>query len=216
MNTDKGMRPESALTKNGVIRAGINISNPALAKPGPDGPVGVTVDLTRKLAAALGAEPGLVVCDSAARTTDALKSGDCDIAFMAVDPAREADFRFSDVYLTIEGVYAVPADSPLDAPSDIDRSGVSVVSTAGTAYTQFLAKNLKEAGLIQAPDGFQAFQEGGYDAVAGIREAVEAFAAARGNLRVVSPCFMEIRQAIAVPRSVGPEAVALINETLFA
>ena len=205
----------AVLARTGKLRAGINVSNPALAKPGDNGPSGITVDLSHRLAQALDVPLELVVCESAGATTEALRDGACDIAFMAVDPAREADFRFSDVYLTIEGVYAVRQESVFAGPDDLDAPEVTIVSTAGTAYPKFLERSLTAATLAQVPNGFDAFRDMSPDAVAGIRQAVESFAEGEGNLRIVLPAFMEIHQAIAIRRDLGPDVMACINEAVF-
>lgn len=204
-----------ALASDGTLRAAINVANPALAKPGLNGPTGITVELSQKLADDLDVKLELVVCDSAAKAVEALKSESCDIAFMAVDPAREADFRFSDVYLTIEGVYGVWSDSAFRSPSDIDQAGAVIAATEGTAYTQFLARTLRNAELVTVPDGFKAFRDGDGNAVAGIREAAERFAAESAGVRIITPAFMEIKQAIAVRKALEPEVVTYINNALF-
>jgi polar amino acid transport system substrate-binding protein len=204
----------AALARDGIVRAAINVSNPALAKPGPDGPTGITVNLSQQLAAELKARLELVVCESAAQAVEVAKSGKCDIAFMAIDPAREEDFAFSKSYLTIEGVFAVRSESALKAAGDVDQAGVRIAASGGAAYTQFLSRTLKSADLVTVPDGFKAFSGGNVDAVAGIREAVERFAGENEGVRVLSRAFMEIKQAIAVTKANGAAAIPFIDEFL--
>ena len=204
----------AALAREGILRAAINVSNPALAKPGHDGPTGITVDLSRQLAAELEAILELVVCESAAQVVEAAKSAKCDIAFMAVDPAREADFAFSKSYLTIEGVFAVRSETALVGAEDVDQAGVRIAASGGAAYTQFLSRTLKSAELVTVPDGFKTFSGGDVDVVAGIREAVERFAGDNEGVRVLSPAFMKIKQAIAVTKANGAAAIPFIDEFL--
>jgi polar amino acid transport system substrate-binding protein len=44
-----------------------------------------------------------------------LEAGAWDIAFLAVDPGRAAEIRFTAPYLEIDGTYLVPAGLPLRA-----------------------------------------------------------------------------------------------------
>ena len=71
--------------------------------------------------------------------------GQWDIAFLAVDPARAAEIAFTAPYVMIEGVYLVPADSPIQTNDEVDRAGTRVVVGAGSAYDLYLTRELKQA-----------------------------------------------------------------------
>lgn len=47
---------------------------------------------------------------------------------IAREVARAAEVEFTEPYVLIEGVYAVPADSPIRSADDVDRPGVAYVS----------------------------------------------------------------------------------------
>src|SRR5688572_29300574 len=126
----------------GPLRAAINIGNPVLAKGTPDAPRGVTVDLARELAKRLGLELEFVPFDAAGKVVDALKEKRWDVAFLAVEPVRAAEIAFTAPYVIIEGVYVVPANSPIKAVEDVDREGVRISVNKGAAYDLFLTRTL--------------------------------------------------------------------------
>src|SRR5689334_8171910 len=189
------------LAPTGRLRAAINLGNPVLASGTPAAPGGVTVDLAREIAARLGV-PVELRCFAAARESFAdLVSGGADIAFLAIEPARAAEVAFTGPYLLIEGVYAVPADSPIHPPADIDRPGVRVGVKRGSAYDLFLTRTLQHATLVRTDEAVYD----GLDVAAGIRQPVTAFVAAHGGYRLLDGRFMEIRQAVATARTRRPE-----------
>jgi len=109
------------LAPTGVLRASINLGNPVLAQGTGDEPTGVTVDLAREIAARLGVPVSFACFDAARKSLAALTAGAADVAFLAIEPAREAEVSFTAPYVIIEGVYAVPDGSPITTASDVDR-----------------------------------------------------------------------------------------------
>ena len=57
-------------------------------------------------------------------------------------------FKFALNYIELEGIYLVPAGSPLRRIEDVDTDGVRVGVTARSAYDLFLTRELKHAGGI--------------------------------------------------------------------
>ncbi len=194
----------------GRLRASINLGNPVLATRSAAGQVGgVSVDLARALAAQLGVEAELRVVDSAAKSVDAVKSGNADIGFFAIDPLRSDGIRFSAAYLLIEGAYLVRQDSPLTDNAQVDRAGTRVVVGKGSAYDLYLTRAIKAAQLLRAPTSpvvVETFLAEQADVAAGVRQQLEADAARLGGLRVLPGRFMVIEQAMGVPAGRG-EAV---------
>src|SRR4051812_27323683 len=78
------------LAPTGKLRAAINFGNPVLASkdPGTGEARGVSVDLSRELAARLGVPLEMVPFTAAGRVVEAAKSGAWDVAFVAIDPLR--------------------------------------------------------------------------------------------------------------------------------
>jgi polar amino acid transport system substrate-binding protein len=191
-----------SLAPTGTLRAAINIGNPVLVQRDAvtGAPCGVTVDLVRELERRLAVPTEFVVIDSAGKSFEAVKSGACDVGFLAIEPARAAEIDFTGAYVVIEGVYAVRANSALKANEDVDRVGVRIAVNKGAAYDLFLTRSLKHATLVRTEDSFDAFLREGLEAVAGVKQGVVRFVEASPVARMLPGRFMEIRQAMCLPK----------------
>ncbi len=193
---------------SGRLRASINLGNPILASgaPGSGQASGVSVDLARALAQQLGVALELRVVDAAARSVDAVKSGQADIGFFAVDPLRSDGIVFSAPYVLIEGAYLVRQASPLRDNGDVDRAGTRVMVGRGSAYDLFLSRELKSAQLLRAPTSptvVDRFLAENADVAAGVKQQLEADAARLPGLRLLPGRFMVIEQAMGVQAGRG-------------
>jgi polar amino acid transport system substrate-binding protein len=191
-----------SLAPTGTPRATINISNRVLVQRNPvtGSPCGVTIDLLRELERRLVVPTEQVVVDGAAKSFEAVYSAACDIGFLAVEPARAADVDFTAPYVIIEGVYAVRADSGLKTNADVDSEGVRIAVNKGAAYDLFLTRSLKHALLTRVEHAFDTFLREELEAVAGVKQAVVQFAEAQACVRVLPGHFMEIQQAMCLPK----------------
>jgi polar amino acid transport system substrate-binding protein len=198
------------IAPNGVLRAAINLGNPVLAQGTPAAPAGVTVDIARELGARLGVPVDLACFTAARESFEAMARGDADICFLAIEPARSAQVAFTDPYVVIEGVYLVPADSGLAAPGDVDREGVRIGVSEGSAYDLFLSRTLQRARLVRGDDGITLFREQGLEAAAGIRQVIAAFAAANPGFRPIDQGFMQIRQALGTTLTRTPDTIRFL------
>jgi polar amino acid transport system substrate-binding protein len=196
----------------GKLRAAINSGNPVLVQIDASGaPKGVTIDLARALADRLGVEPETVVIDSAGKSFEAVKAARCDIGFLAVEPARAAEIDFTAPYVVIEGVYAVRPDAGLASNADVDRAGVRIAVNKGAAYDLFLTRSLKHATLVRAEDSFGLFLRDRLEAVAGVKQSVVRFVTAHPEVRLLDGRFMEIAQAMCLPKG-RPNAARYLAE----
>lgn len=189
------------LAPTGTLRAAINYGNTVLAQRDPAGgpPQGVSGELARALAGRLGVSVAYLAFDTAGKVTDSAAAGQWDICFLAIDPVRSAGIDFTAPYVVIEGIYAVPAASPLRGLADVDRTGVRIAVGRGSAYDLFLTRNLKQATLVRAPTSAAAldlFLSERLEAVAGVKQPVLAFAKANPDVRVITERFMAIEQAM--------------------
>jgi polar amino acid transport system substrate-binding protein len=185
----------------GRLRAAINIGNPVLVQLDATGaPMGVTVDLARALAGRLGVALETVPIDSAGKSFEAIKSARCDIGFLAVEPARAAEIDFTAPYVLIEGVYAVRPDAGLASNAEVDRAGVRIAVGKGAAYDLFLTRSLKHATLVRGEKSFETFLRDKLEVVAGVKQAVVRFATAHPEMRLLDGRFMEIAQAMCLPK----------------
>jgi polar amino acid transport system substrate-binding protein len=188
------------LVPTGILRASINLGNPVLAQGTSDAPAGVTVDLAREVADRLGVGVQFLCFDAARKSLEALTSGSADIGFLAIEPAREAQVSFTAPYAIIEGVYAVPGNSSIKTAADVDRDGVRIGVKEGSAYDLFLTRTLKNAEVVRGSEGTELFEKERLDVAAGVRQPLAAYVASHPGLRLIEPRFMEIRQAVAIPK----------------
>ena len=204
-----GTTPAAGGCRNGArghghLRAAINFGNPILARRGAGGaPEGVSVDLAREAARALGVPVDLVLFESAGNVVDAVRARQVDLAFVAIDPVRAADMDYTAPYVIIEGAYIVRNASPLQRNDEVDRSGTRVVVGRGSAYDLFLARELKSATLVRAPTSPEVtdvFLAQNLDVAAGVKQQLEADAKRVGGVRLLPGRFMVIEQAMGVPK----------------
>ncbi|MBI5898704.1 MAG: ABC transporter substrate-binding protein [Rhodocyclales bacterium] len=203
------------LAPKGTLRAAINYGNPLLATRGADGePRGVSVDLARELARRLDVPLEPVIYSAAGKAVQGVKAGEWDVGFFAIDPVRAVDTDFTAPYLIIEGAYLVPAGSPIHRNEDVDRAGVRVAAAKGSAYDLHLTRSLKQATLVHAPTS-QAVADTmvaqGLEVAAGVRQQMQADARRLPGLRLLDGRFMEIRQAMALPKGRADGAAYLRN-----
>jgi polar amino acid transport system substrate-binding protein len=200
------------LAPSGVLRASINLGNPVLAQGTPDEPAGSAVDLAREIAARLGVGVEFLCFDAARKSFEAMTSGAADLCFLAIDPAREAEVAFTAPYVVIEGVYAVPKDSPLTTVAEVDSPGVRIGVKQGSAYDLYLTRTLQHATVVHGTDGTDAFRADNLDAAAGIRQPITAFVAANPDVRLINERFMQIQQAVGTTKDRQPETVQFLRD----
>ncbi|MEU0843037.1 transporter substrate-binding domain-containing protein [Streptomyces sp. NPDC005962] len=202
------------LAPAGVLRASVNLGNPVLAQGAPDAPRGVTVELAGEIARRLGLPVEFLCFDAARKSFEAMTTGRADLCFLAVEPAREAEVAFAAPYVHIEGMYAVPAESRLRTPDDVDRAGVRIGVKQGSAYDLYLTRTLRHAAVVRGTDGVDVFHGEKLEVAAGIRQPLTAHLAERPELRLVEPAFMTIRQAVGTTKARQPETVRFLSETV--
>jgi polar amino acid transport system substrate-binding protein len=202
------------LATDGVLRASINLGNPVLAQGTPEAPAGVTVDIAREIASRLDVPVELICFDAARKSFEAMTSGQADICFLAIDPAREAEVAFTAPYVVIEGVYAVPRESPIAGVADVDRSGVRVGVKRGSAYDLYLSRTLQHATVVPGDEGVTEFRAQNLEVAAGIRQPITDYVAANPDLRVIDERFMQIQQAVGTTKSRSPETIAFLRSLI--
>jgi polar amino acid transport system substrate-binding protein len=200
------------LAPAGVLRTALNLGNPVLVQGTPAAPAGVAVDIANEVAARLGV-PVEFRCFGAARESFAATvAGQADICFLAIEPARAAEIAFTAPYVLIEGVYAVPRESPLATVADVDRAGVRIGVKDGSAYDLFLTRTLRHATIVRGTEGTDAFVTGNLEAAAGVREPMTEFVAAHPACRLIEGRFMEIPQAVGTAAAKRPETTGFLRD----
>jgi polar amino acid transport system substrate-binding protein len=214
-STENLARVRAELTVGGSLRFALNHGNALLVQRGPDEAAvqGISVDLAHELSRRLGVAASFVHYEKAGDVANGAGSDEWDICFLAIDPLRAREIAFTDPYVAIDGNFVVPSSSPAMEPADIDRLRLRVALTSGSAYSLHLLRESKGATILEfktAKDAVAAMLNGEADALAGVRQAMEAFRAGHAGFRLIDPSFMSIRQAIGI--KVGkPQALEYLN-----
>ena len=130
------------LAPNGVLRAGINLSNFLLVtgKTMAGDPVGVAPDMAKAIADHLGVGLQLVPFPSPGPLADAAVDDVWDIGLIGAEPQRATHIQFSDAYVEIEATYLVWADSAFQDAAELDAPGVRIAVSERTAYDLWLVR----------------------------------------------------------------------------
>ena len=212
------------LAPTGKLRAAINFGNGVLAQKGPNGePKGITPDLATALAKRLGVEVAFVPYEAAGKVFEGAKAGAWDVGFIAIEPVRAAEIEFTAPYVIIDGTYMVRKDSPLKEVDDVDRPGVRIAVGLGSGYVTYLKRTMKNATIVEAAVGggranIELFVNDKLEAVAGVRQPLEAYAKDHPEMRVMSGAFQQIQQAMGTPkgRTAGAKYLASFVEEMKA
>jgi ABC-type amino acid transport substrate-binding protein len=196
----------SEIAPTGTLRVGLYYTNPVLVQrdSATGDPRGVAADISRELARRIDVPIEFVVYDAAAKLSAAVKLGEWDIAFLAADPARALEISFAPPILEIEGVYLVPAGSPLRAISEVDREGLRIAVAAKNVYDLILSRDLKRAQLVRAPTvpaAIDMFVADKLDVMAGAKPQLVEAAAKYPGSRILDGRFMVVQLTAGVPKS---------------
>jgi polar amino acid transport system substrate-binding protein len=204
------------LAPQGVLKVGLNLSNFLLINKNTPAGVfeGIVPDLSRALAAELGAQLQFVPYPSPGPLGDAAGQGAWDVAFLADEPARAQTIAFSPAYLEIPCSYLVPAGSSLRRVEDVDRPGVRIVTVKNTAYELYLRRTLKNAEMVFAAnldDSFKTFVDQGLDALSGLGPRLIADQAKLPGSTILAPGFTNVQQAAGTARDNAAGAAFLAD-----
>lgn len=197
-----------ALSRHGMLRAGINLSNFLLvsSRTADGGPAGVSPDMAAILAACLDLPLKYVPYESPGLLADAAERDEWDIALIGAEPQRAAVIDFTPAYTEIEATYLVPAGSELQSVAEVDRPGRRIAVAARTAYGLWLERNVREAELVSGEgfDGaYRHFVDQKLDALAGLRPKLIEDEKTLPGSRMLPGRFMAVQQALGTPKASG-------------
>ena len=192
------------LAPNGVLRAGINLSNFLLVtgRAANGDPQGIAPDLAGEIAARLGMPLKLIAYESPGKLADAV--ADWDVGLIGAEPARAEQITFTAAYLEIEATYLVPAGSNIRSIEEVDRKGVRIAVAARSAYDLYLSRSLKNAELVRANglDGsYELFVREKLDALAGLRPRLTQDVEKLPGARILDGRFTAVQQAVGTPKA---------------
>ena len=167
-------------------------------------PKGVTIDIANEIGNRTGLLVQLIPFKSAGATVDAIKAGNIDLVFVAIDPVRGEDISYTPPYIQIEGAYMVKASSPIKNNAEVDVAGNQIVVGKGSAYDLYLTREIRLATLLRAHSSqavVDDFMGGQGNVAAGVKQQLESDAARYTGLRMLPGRFMVINQAIGIPKA---------------
>ncbi|MGH7086996.1 MAG: transporter substrate-binding domain-containing protein [Acetobacteraceae bacterium] len=195
----------SELAPTGTLRAAINMGNFLLVtgKTPSGDPQGVAPDMARAVADRLGVPVAYVPYARPGQLADDAGTGKWDIGLIGAEPQRAEKIAFTPAYAEIEATYLVPAGSPLKSIAEVDRAGVRIAVTARSAYDLWLERNIKQAQVVRANSGDEAFRQfvaDKLDAYAGLRPGLLSLAEKLPGSRILDGQFTAVQQAIGTAR----------------
>ncbi len=196
----------SSFAPTATLRVGINLGNPILANEEPNTKrlYGVTIDIANEIGKRISLPVQLTPFKTAGATVDAVKTGEIDLVFVAIDPVRGADISYTPAYIQIEGAYMVKADSTINNNEEVDAVGNEIVVGKGSAYDLHLSREIKNATLLRAASSqavVDDFMSGQGNVAAGVKQQLESDAKRYEGLRMLPGRFMVINQAIGIPKA---------------
>jgi len=191
------------LAPSGTLVCALNHGNIVLVRRGPtdDTPTGVSVDLARALAAALDVPIEFRHYDKAGAVSGSVDTGEWNVCFLAIDPERAKVIAYSEPYVKIEGAFLVRSGSLAQSSDDIETLQLRIGAVKGSAYELFLSRNGGAGRLTRFdsfPEAAAALEAGKLDGLAGVRQAMNRFAADHAGYTVLTEPFMAIPQAVGV------------------
>jgi polar amino acid transport system substrate-binding protein len=208
------------LAPTGKLRGGVVVSPAASAffaiRDAKGDVRGVTVDLLNSFAQALKLPFAMQVYDNSGQVTEAVASGECDVAFMPRDPAREAKVDFGPAYYFISSTYLVPASSKIQTIDEVNRPGVRIVGISNTTTVRSARRTAPNASVEEVPSVdlmTEMASKGQGDAFALSHDAFAGLLAKLPGARVLSGHFQQVGISVAVPKG-RPAALKLASALL--
>ena len=172
------------------------------------------MEIMRALAALLAAEVRLVGYPTPASVVACLKAGECDVAFMGIEPSRAAELDFSPPIFEFDYTILVPAGSAIVRAADADRPGLRIAVVRNHASTLALSHIVRHAELhgVDLPEAaFDLLHAGHADALAFPRDVLIDFSARLPGSRVLDDAYGVNRVGIAMRKGL-PGRLAYISE----
>lgn len=162
---------------------------------------GIAVELAHALASDLGMSARLIEFPAPPQVVAALRDGECEVAFLGIDPVRGADVDYSPPLMRADFTYLVPAGCDVATIAGADRPGTRIAVVRGHAMETALVGKISSAHLVHAatPDAaFALLTDGAADVLAGIRPGLLAYAERLVGARVLAECYGSNTLALAV------------------
>jgi polar amino acid transport system substrate-binding protein len=144
-----------------------------------------------------------------------LKSGDCDVSILGIDPTRIVDVDYSAPFAQLEFTYLVPDGSSIRTIADADRPGVRIAVVRNHVSTLALTRVLKQATPVYAEmidPAFDLLRTGKAEVFASVRAELVKYATQLPGSRVLDESYGANRFAMAVAKDRAAERLAYMSE----
>jgi polar amino acid transport system substrate-binding protein len=195
----------AALAAAGAIRLALFLPQYAEDASGVRG-IGtgfIAIEIVGALAARLGVAARVIKYPSPKDAVAGLRDGECDVAFLGIEPSRVAMVDFSPALFQFDYSLLVPAGSAIESLDDADQAGRRIGLVDGHASALALRRIVKQAELIgvELPESaFDLLRDQKVDALAFPRDQLIAFAGRLPGARVLAKGYGVNRVGIAVAK----------------
>jgi polar amino acid transport system substrate-binding protein len=167
-------------------------------------PRGLAIRIAKTFAARVGlGEVVTVEYPTPPQVIACVRTGDCDVGFMLIDPARATEIDFTPAFVRSDFTYLVPSGSLMRSAADVDRPAVRIAAVRGHASTAALVRVIKQAQPVYADTydpTFELLRSGNADAFASIREMLLQYSAQLPGSRVLDDSYQINLAGIAIPK----------------
>lgn len=176
--------PQAEFGQDGALRVGLFPS--FFYRRTETGLQGVAIEIASALSAQSGLRLAAVEYSAPPDVVRALTAGECDVAFLGIDPARGADVDFTPAFLRADFSFLVPAGVSAGSIAEID--GLRIAIVRHHAMDTALSGQLPGSARVYAatPDeAFALLRAGQADVLAGIRPGLMTYAGRLSGARVL-------------------------------
>lgn len=193
------------LAPKGKLRVGVYLGSPtSMVRDSKTNEIhGLSFDLGKELARRLNVPFEQVSYQRISDVLEGMKAGEVDFTVSNSTPARAAVVTFSQVLLTIELGYLVPASSPIATTSDVQNARIRVGVTQGSTSQGTIPKLLPNATVIPAQNykrAIEMLEHGELDTYATNKPTLFEMSDQMPGSRVLDGRWGEEHLAIAIPR----------------
>jgi polar amino acid transport system substrate-binding protein len=175
---------------------------------------GWPIDLVRVLGERMGVQGVSVGHPTPPQAIACIKSRDCDVAILGIDPTRAVDVDYSAPFAQLEFTYLVPNGSPIRSIADADRPGVRIAVVRNHVSTLVLTRVLKQATPVYAEmidPAFDLLRTGKAEVFASVRAELVKYATQLPGSRVLDESYGANRFAMAVAKGQAAERLAYMS-----
>jgi polar amino acid transport system substrate-binding protein len=163
----------------------------------------IAIEIVGALATRLGIAARVIKYPSPNDAVAGLQDGECDVAFLGIEPSRVAIVDFSPALFQFDYSLLVPAGSAIGSLDDTDQAGRRIGLVDGHASALALRRIVKQAELIgvELPESaFGLLRDQKVDALAFPRDQLIAFAGRLPGARVLAKGYGVNRVGMAVAK----------------